>query len=159
MEREIEIRITDENPNLSRCFDKNVELISRIKVIDNATEKILWDKLKDGILSENYSLNKDKFSNFEELEFGADYSIVTQRITNFFKNKKQLILAWFSNEKSLTTDSNTFIANCEDFFCPSADDLVVVNKNLHWVIYITHYEVFQLGQKLSTFQKRPAPNK
>lgn len=148
MEKEIEIKITDENPNISRRFDKNEEIISRIKVIDKSTEELLWDKLKGGIILENYTLNKDKFLNFEELDFSADYSIVTKKIADLFKDNEQLILTWFSNEKSLTTDSNTFIHNWEDFFSPSVDDLVVVNKNLDWVIYITHYEVFLLGQKL-----------
>lgn len=149
MEREIEIKITDENPNISQRFDDNLEIVARINVIDKATEELLWSRLKDGILLENYSLNKDMFLIFEELDFSSDYIIVTQRMTDFFKdNEEQLILTWFSNEKSLTTDSNTFIHNWEDFFSPSADDLVVVNKNLDWVIYIAHYEVFQLGQKL-----------
>ena len=129
-------------------FDSHEEIIVKLKVIDNATEKIVWNKLKDGILLENYSLNMDKFIEFEEIEFSADYSIVTKKITDFFKGHEQLILTWFSNEKSLTTDSNTFIQNWEDFYSPSADDLVVVNKDFDWVIYIAHYEVFRLGQKL-----------
>ena len=143
----MEIITTEENPNCSHRFDSHEEIIVKLKVIDNATEKIVWNKLKDGILLENYSLNMDKFIEFEEIEFSADYSIVTKKITDFFKGHEQLILTWFSNEKSLTTDSNTFIQNWEDFYSPSADDLVVVNKDFDWVIYITHYEVFQLEQK------------
>ncbi len=144
----MEIITTEENPNCSHRFDSHEEIIVKLKVIDNATEKIVWNKLKDGILLENYSLNMDKFIEFEEIEFSADYSIVTKKITDFFKGHEQLILTWFSNEKSLTTDSNTFIQNWEDFYSPSADDLVVVNKDFDWVIYIAHYEVFRLGQKL-----------
>ena len=144
----MEIITTEENPNCSHRFDSHEEIIVKLKVIDNATEKIVWNKLKDGILLENYSLNMDKFIEFEEIEFSADYSIVTKKITDFFKGHEQLILTWFSNEKSLTTDSNTFIQNWEDFYSPSADDLVVVNKDLDWIIYITHYEVLQFGKKL-----------
>ena len=104
----MEIITTEENPNCSHRFDSHEEIIVKLKVIDNATEKIVWNKLKDGILLENYSLNMDKFIEFEEIEFSADYSIVTKKITDFFKGHEQLILTWFSNEKSLTTDSNTF---------------------------------------------------
>ena len=107
----MEIITTEENPNCSHRFDSNEGIIVKLKVIDNTTEKIVWNKLKDGILLENYSLNKDKFIEFEEIEFSADYSIVTKMITDFFKGHEQLILTWFSNVKSLTTDSNTFIQN------------------------------------------------
>ena len=151
MEKEIIINITDENPNASGRFNDNEKIISSIKVIDKLSEELLWQKLKNGIVLENYSLNKDKFVNYEEYDFDSDYNIVTRCLNEFFKVDQEIILTWVSNEKTLLTNSNTFIDNWEDFYSPSIDDLIVVNNKIDFVIYIAHYESFQFGQNIIIF--------
>jgi len=150
MKREIEVITTSENPNVTHRFDQKLNLISKLKVIDETSEKLFWERLKDGILLNDYSLNIDKFEQFEKFNFEGDYEKITERLNNIFKEPEQIILSWFTSERSLLTDSASFIQNWEYFFSPSADDLLIFNKNFNWLIYIAHYEYFYFGQGMKS---------
>ena len=142
---ENEILTTNESPNTTGRFNETPYLISKLKVIDETTEKFYWEKLKNEILLKDYSLNANKFEVFEIFDFENDYEIVKDKLAKFLKEPEQIIISWFTNEKSLLIDSPTFIEYWEEFFSSSADDLVIFSKNFNWVIYIAHYECLQLG--------------
>ena len=142
---EKDILTTNESPNITGRFNDSPILINKLKVVAEVSEKRYWEKLKDNILLKDYSLNTDKFEVFEIFDFENNYESVKDKLLEIFKEPDEIILSWFTNEKSLLIDSNTFIENWEEFFSPSQDDLIIFSKNFNWVIYITHYECFQFG--------------
>jgi len=153
MIKDIELHITSEKPDIVWRFEDKEEVLKKIKVLDKETENLIWNKLKGDSIIPDYILNESKFETFESIEFRDNYDLVTDRLKELFKTSSinvKVVLTWFSSGQSFLTDLKTFMDNWDDFFYPSSDDLVIIHENWNWVIYIAHFECFQLGQKINT---------
>lgn len=63
-------------------------------------------------------------------------------------NDQDVILTWVSGQ-TLTTSFNTFVDNWDTIFYPSSDDIFVIDENWKWVIYLAHFERFQIGRGIN----------
>lgn len=147
---DLEKHLTSAKPDIDWRFDDQVEnlkeTLKKISVVDNEAENLIWDSIKGGDFLQDYSLNKNKFDTFEEIEFSGDYSLITKRLKEMKNTGDKVILTWFSGDQTLLTDLKTFIDNWHNFVSPSADDLLVIDEKWNWIIYISHFELFQFGQ-------------
>lgn len=153
MIKNLERHITSDTPDIKWRFDDKQQVYEKIKVLDKEIDNLIWDKLKDDIFYTDYNVNESKFETFESIEFSDNYKLVTARLKELFKTNStnvEVVLTWFSSGHSFLTDLKTFTDNWDDFFYPSSDDLIVINENWDWIIYISHFESFQLGQKIKT---------
>lgn len=139
-----------DKPDIDWRFDDKLEVLSKINVIDKAAESLIWDRLKADNFIADYTLNKKKFETFETIEFADNYDSVTNRLKELAQTNDNIVLTWFSAQHTLLTDWKTFTDNWDDFFYPSSDDLIVINETWDWMIYIAHFESFQLGRGIKT---------
>lgn len=149
MIKDLEKHITLDKPGIDWRFDDK-EVLKKIKVVDKEAENLIWDRLKSDNFIQDYTLNKDKFEIFETIEFADNYDDVTIRLKELSIKNDKILLIWFSAQHTLLTDWKTFIDNWDDFFYPSSDDLIVINENWDWIIYIAHFESFQFGRGIKT---------
>lgn len=153
MIKDLEKHITLDKPDIDWRFDDKLQVLEKIKVIDKETENLIWGKLKGDNLIKDHELNEHMFDTFESIEFGDSYDLVTIRLKELFptaSTNNKIVLTWFSARHSFLTDLKTFIDNWDNFFYPSSDDLVVTNENWDWIIYIAHFESFQIGRGIKT---------
>jgi hypothetical protein len=147
---DLEKHITFDKPHIYWRFDDKLDVLNKIKVIDEAAASLIWDRLNTGNFITDYALNKDRFDTFETIEFADNYDSVTKRLKELAQTNDNIVLTWFSAQHTLLIDLKTFTDNWDDFFYPSSDDLVVIHKNWDWIIYIAHFESFQIGQGIKT---------
>lgn len=150
MIKDLEKHIISDKPDIAWRFEDKEYVLRKIRVLDREAENLIWDLLKTEKFLLPYELNKDKFKNFETIEFADNYESVTIRLREILETDEEIILTWASDGHSLLTDSMTFIDNWDDFFYPSSDDLIVINCSKDWIIYIAHFESFQFGQGIKT---------
>lgn len=143
---DLEKHITPEKPDIDWRFHGNEGVLTKLKAVDKQTGDLIWEKLKNENFISDYVLNRDKFEIFETIEFGDNYESVTNRLKELPKTNDKIVLTWFSVQHAILTDWETFVDNWDDFFYPSSDDLIVVNENWDWIIYIAHFESFQMGR-------------
>jgi hypothetical protein len=151
MIKDLEKHITFNKPDIYWRFEDNQRVLEKIKVLDKEADSLIWNKLKGDSFLPGYSLNENKFETFESIEFSDNYDLVTDKLKELLKTSStnvKVILTWFSDGRSYLTDLKTFIDNWDDFFYPSSDDLVVINENWDWIIYLAHFESFQFGEKI-----------
>ncbi len=148
MINDLEKYINSDKIGIDWRFENQVEVLSRIKCINKEGKDLLWDKLLRGNLLQDYSLNKEKFETFEEKEFCNNYDLIATRLKEINNQTDKVILTWFTGE-TLFTDVKSFIDNWESFYYPSSDDLLVIHEKQDWIIYISHFEVFQFGQRVN----------
>ncbi|WP_456458292.1 hypothetical protein [Reichenbachiella sp.] len=150
MIKDLEKHITLDKPDIDWRFEDNEEVLKKLKVVDKQTENFIWERLKADNFIADYALNKDKFEAFETIEFADNYDSVTNRLKELPNTNDKIVLIWFSGQHTLLTDWKTFADNWDDFFYPSSDDLVVISETWDWIIYIAHFESFQMGQRIQT---------
>lgn len=102
------------------------------------------DRLIDEKTIEKFSINKDKFELFEEIFFVDNYDSVSSKLKKMNNLKDKVILTYLSGE-SFYLDFDVFVDNWLDFYYPSSDDILIINEKRNWIIYLTHFESFQLG--------------
>lgn len=137
--------VTSDNLDINWRFEDKKEVLTQIKSLDQKAYEIIWDKLFNDNIVGKFTLNKDRFKTFEEKDFNDDYSWTTKRLLEFENREDEVILIWATGQ-AILTDLQTFIDNWEDFYCPSSDDLLIINSKRDWIIYLAHYECFQFGQ-------------
>ncbi len=150
MIKDLEKHITLDKPDIDWRFDDNQEVLEKLKVVDKETVSFIWEKLKVDYFTVDNMLNKDKFEVFETIEFAGNYEAVTNRLKELPNTNDKIVLTWFAAQQTLLTDWKTFADNWDDFFYPSSDDLIVINETWSWVIYIAHFESFQMGRGIKT---------
>lgn len=150
MIKDLEKHITLDKPDIDWRFDDNEDVLKKLKVVDKQTASFIWEKLKADKFIADYILNKDRFEIFETIEFADNYDSVTNRLKELPNTNDKIVLTWFSAQRTLLTDWKIFTDNWGDFFYPSSDDLVVINETWDWVIYIAHFESFQMGRGIKT---------
>jgi len=150
MIKDLEKHITLDKPDIGWRFDDNEEVLKCIKVVDKETGDLIVEKLKAGNFILDYALSKDKFEIFEIIEFSDDYNLVTKKLKELLRTNDKIVLTWFSGQQTLLTDWKTFTDNWDDFFYPSSDDLLVISQTWDLIIYISHFESFQIGQRIKS---------
>ncbi|MET4084251.1 hypothetical protein ABIB40_004227 [Pedobacter sp. UYP30] len=130
-------------------FEDNKEVLEKLIILDKHAESAIWNKLKSNVFLESYSLNKDKFKDFETIEFKNNYELVSKKLSELSNQINQkIILTWFSENETLITDMDTFKNNWDSFFQPSSDDRLIIREDWDWIIYLSHFECLQYGSKI-----------
>ncbi len=134
--------------DISDRFEEKTGVIKKLKVLSKDIEKKIWNKLIEVEIIKDYSMNPIKFEDYEFFEFSNNYDLVLDKLNSFKNLKEEVVLIWFASQNSILTDFETFKENWDYFFYPSSDDLVIINKDWKWVIYLSHYEVMEIGVKI-----------
>ena len=134
------------NPfSLSWRFDDNPQPLSQITVLDEELNSSICKALNDDSLIEMYSLNAKSIANFESRNFQDEQEWITARLQQLKDQSDKVLILWSSWELIETTMIN-FSNNFEDFFYPISDDIFIINIKQNWIVYISHFEMFQYGE-------------
>jgi hypothetical protein len=146
----LEDKATDNESDISWRFEEKNDILKKILTVDKEGEELINDYLESNNFIKNFELNKNRFDIFEEIEFENNYNLITFRLEELFTTNSQVVLFWLQDSCTILTDLQTFIVNWEDFYYPSSDDLIVINQIDNWVMYFTHYELYQFGRILKS---------
>jgi len=143
----IEKHMITDKEQIAWRFDSDIEILEKIDILDKEFSDRLWNKLINDKIVDKFSLFENKFKKFEEKHFDNNYNWITNRLKELSKLDDRVLITW-SDGIVLETIYKNFIDNWELFYNPSADDLFVINNESDWIICLTHFELFQCGQKL-----------
>jgi len=137
-------------PKVLERFDFPDLYAAKIISVDKGVEELLWNNLTSRKIIHTYSLNTNALSDFESFEFSNNYENVFKRLKKLGQENERILLIWDSGFNPATTDLNTLTSDWEEFYQPSSDDLYIVDENLNWIVYISHFEVFMFGKIITT---------
>lgn len=142
-EFELKWRFTDEKYNVLPGHH-----LSKIQPLCSVANESLGNYLfeESGLMGQ-YKLNEEKFSSIIELDLGTKSENEAQQwLKNLNIDTKETVLLFWDSWGSAFTNWNIFKMYYDDFYYPVADDLIVTDKNLNWILYFFHEEIVYYGQ-------------
>lgn len=140
-EFELKWRFTEEEYNVLPNHHLSV-----IQPLNKDASESIGNLLFDTGLMGQYKLNKEHFSSITKLDLRTKSEKDGRKwLGNLNVDSKETVFLFWDSGVSAFTNWDIFKMYYEDFYYPVSDDLILINRNVNWVLYFFHEEIVSFG--------------
>jgi hypothetical protein len=130
---------------LDSYFGSFSEYLKSARFLTPESEEEVWSYLEEKGVIGKYVLRSDCGVEPEAFDFSADYSKVGRFLTDLPSGGNEVLLIWENGQISaMELEFALFIQHWEEFYNAGSDDLFVLHVKAGWIVYISHFETFQV---------------
>jgi hypothetical protein len=130
---------------LESYFGSFSEYLKSARFLTPKSEEEVWRYFEEKGVIGKYVLISEGGVELETIDFSADYSKVDRFLTDLPGVGNEVLLIWEHGQISaMVLEFSLFLQHWEEFYNAGSDDLFVLHIHAGWILYISHYETFQV---------------
>jgi|694.fasta_scaffold41898_6 hypothetical protein len=130
---------------LESYFGSFSEYLKSARFLTPESEEEIWTYFEEKGVIGKCVLRSESGVEPEAIDFSADYSKVNRFLTDLAGVGNEVLLIWEHGLISaMVLEFSMFCQHWEEFYNAGSDDLFVLDIQAGWIIYISHFETFQV---------------